>query len=139
MTYLLKSVFQFNFCFCLIYKHLILLSHHQLSNLNHIHSNSETTSSVDSFGKSTGLLHDDKSEEKFTTVEHEHVLTSKRSTTQFPIDSQQLTQTETIIPGKTIETRIFANDQSRTYVVDERAPVKQSPSRPIIEKKMPGN
>jgi len=104
----------------------------------------ETTSSVDSFGKSTGLLHDDKSEEKFTTVEYEDVSTSERPTTSFPVDSQRLTQSETIIPGKITETKIFANVPSRTYVVDQPVPVKQTqlsedPSRPIVEKKMPDN
>jgi len=100
----------------------------------------ESSSSVDSFGKSTGFLRKDESEEKPKKPEYEpttpeykpttpvfkHVRPSSQPSTRFPVNKQRLTQTETIIPGKITETKIFANAPSQTYIVSEPIPVRQS-------------
>jgi len=135
----------------------------------------ESSSSVDSFGTSTGFLHQDESEERPTTPQYEpttpqyepttpvfvpttpefvattpafvsttpeyvpttpeyvpttpvfkFVRPSPQPPTRFPVNKQRLTQTETIIPGKITETKIFANAPSQTYIVSEPIPVRQS-------------
>jgi len=132
----------------------------------------ESSSSVDSFGKSTGFLRKDESEEKPkkpeyepttpeykpTTPEYEpttpeykpttpgfkHVRPSSQPSTKVPVNKQRLTQTETIIPGKITETKIFANAPSQTYIVSEPIPVRQSQlsqgrSEPFVKKEVPDN
>jgi hypothetical protein len=114
----------------------------------------ESSSSVDSFGTSTGFLHRAESEERPTTPEYEpttpeyvpttpeyvpttpvyvpttpvfrYVRPSVQPPTRFPVNKQRLTQTETIIPGKITETKIFANAPSQTFIVSEPIPVRQS-------------
>jgi hypothetical protein len=114
------------------------------STVEHESHTFEPSSSVDSFGKSTGFLHKDESEEKLTTPEYKTVRPIGQPSTRFPVDGQRLTQTETIIPGKITETKIFANAGSRTYIVSEPIPVKQSQLNqgrtwPILEKEKSDN
>jgi hypothetical protein len=132
----------------------------------------ESSSSVDSFGKSTGFLRKDESEErpkkpeyepttpeyKPTTPEYEpttpeykpttpgfkHVRPMSQPSTKVPVNKQRLTQTETIIPGKITETKIFANAPSQTYIVSEPIPVRQSQlsqgrSQSFVKKEVPDN
>ncbi len=65
-------------------------------------------------------------EYKPTTPVFKHVRPSSQPSTRFPVNRQRLTQTETIIPGKITETKIFANAPSQTYIVSEPIPVRQS-------------
>jgi hypothetical protein len=139
----------------------------------------ESSSSVDSFGTSTGFLHKDESEERPTTPEYEpttpefvpttpafvsttpeyvpttpeyvpttpgfkYVRPSVQPPTRFPVNKQRLTQTETIIPGKITETKIFANAPSQTYIVSEPIPVRQSQlsqgrPQPFVKKEVSDN
>jgi hypothetical protein len=139
----------------------------------------ESSSSVDSFGTSTGFLHRAESEERPTTPEYEpttpeyvpttpeyvpttpeyvpttpvyvpttpvfrYVRPSVQPPTRFPVNKQRLTQTETIIPGKITETKIFANAPSQTFIVSEPIPVRQSQlsqgrSQPFVKKEVSDN
>jgi len=76
----------------------------------------EPSSSVETFGKYTGLLHEEESstpeyEEQSSTSEYEE------PTTRSSVKSQKLTKTVSIFPGKITETKIYANSPSRTSVV----------------------
>jgi len=64
------------------------------------------TSSVDSFGKVTGLLHDDQT----STPEHE---TTDRSI----IKTEKLPKTVLVIPGKVTETKVIANQPNKKSIV----------------------
>jgi len=74
-----------------------VLSEHQIE----ITTNVEPlSSSVDSFGKFTGLLHDNKPEEQSSTTEYATTdRTDEKSTTQSTVKPQKLTKTIAIIPG----------------------------------------
>jgi len=64
------------------------------------------TSSVDSFGKVTGLLHDDQT----STPEHE--------TTDRPIiKTEKITKTVLVIPGKVTETKVIVNQPNKKSIV----------------------
>jgi len=100
----------------------------------------EPSSSVNSFGKFTGLLHNDETEEKFTTPEYEkHDRSSEESTTRVPVKTQRITKTVSIFPGKITETKIYLNlptEKTITTVnVDERELVK--PQQPVITTTVP--
>jgi hypothetical protein len=85
----------------------------------------EPSSSVDSFGKFTGLLHDDQTS------------TSDPSTEELPIKTQRLTKTVSIIPGKITETKIYSNSPIKTSVIIEpveKKQLSQDQKREIIEK-----
>jgi len=78
----------------------------------------EPSSSVDSFGKITGLLHHDETEEIFTTPEYQkHDRSSEESTTRLPVKTQHLTKTVSIFPGKITETKIYLNVPTEKPVV----------------------
>jgi hypothetical protein len=66
----------------------------------------EPSSSVDSFAKSTGLLHSDQTTEQTSTFEYQP---NEESTTRFPVKTQKFVKTISIIPGKITETKIYAN------------------------------
>jgi len=89
-----------------------------------MNKNIEPSSSVDSFGKFTGLLHDEHSsstpeyEQRSSTPEYEeHDHLSEESRPQSPMKTEKLTKTVSIIPGKVTETKIYANMPSKTSVV----------------------
>jgi len=83
-------------------------------------TNVEPSSSVESFGKSTGLLNDEQS----STSEYEPSSTSEyEPTTRLPVKTQRLTKTVSIIPGRITETKIYANLPSKTSVFIQ--PVEQ--------------
>jgi len=73
------------------------------------------SSSIDSFGKFTGLLHDNHPEEQSSTTEHEKI--DEESTTQSTVKTQKLIKTVAIIPGKITETKIYVNTPSKTSIV----------------------
>jgi hypothetical protein len=86
-------------------------------------TNVELSSSVNSFGKFTGLLHDNQVEEQSTTPEYENVdQTTEEPTT---VETQKLTQTVSIIPGKITETKIYANVPTKTSVFIQPVEEKQ--------------
>jgi outer membrane biosynthesis protein TonB len=66
----------------------------------------EPSSSVDSFAKSTGLLHSDQTTEQTSTFEYQP---NEESTTRFPVKTQKFVKTISIIPGKITKTKIYAN------------------------------
>jgi hypothetical protein len=73
-----------------------------------------------------------------------YVRPSVQPPTRFPVTKQRLTQTETIIPGKITETKIFANAPSQTFIVSEPIPVRQSQlsqgrSQPFVKKEVSDN
>jgi len=91
-----------------------VLSEHQIE----ITTNVEPlSSSVDSFGKFTGLLHDNKPEEQSSTTEYATTdRTDEKSTTQSTVKPQKLTKTIAIIPG-------IITEKKKTYV---NTPIKES-------------
>jgi len=92
-----------------------VLSEHQIE----ITTNVEPlSSSVDSFGKFTGLLHDNQPEEQSSTTEYATTdRTDEKSTTQSTVKTQKLIKTVAIIPGKITETKIYVNTPSKTSIV----------------------
>jgi len=107
----------------------------------------EPSSSFNSFGKFTGLLQEDHTEETFTTPEYETTEpTSEESTTKFPVKTQRLTKTIAYIPGRITETKIYSNAPSRTSVVVQRFGQKQQQQQlsqgqkqPVFEKEESNN
>jgi len=104
------------------------------SYMKHGYRTSEPSSSVDSFGKMTGLLHDDKSEEeKLTTPKFEEDDRSKEEVPRRPY------QTVQVYPGKIKETQIFSNGPYKTSITigndqDYIKPLSQGGKQPIVEK-----
>jgi len=93
-------------------------------------TNVEPSSSVDSFGKYTGLLNDEQS----STSEYEP---TEESTIRLPVKTQRLTKTVSIIPGKITETKIYANLPSKTSVVIqpvEQEQLSQVQNQSVVEK-----
>jgi hypothetical protein len=82
-------------------------------------TNFEPSSSVDSFATSTGLLHNNETEETSTIFGYETYgqsteesttefpVTTEELTTQLPVTTQQLTKTVSIVPGRITETKIY--------------------------------
>jgi len=94
---------------------------------------SEPSSSVDSFGKMTGLLHHDESEETLTTPKFEEADHSKEEVPHRPY------QTVAVFPGKITETKIYSNSPFKTNVVisndqEYTKPLSQGGKQPIFEK-----
>jgi hypothetical protein len=101
-------------------------------------TNFEPSSSVDAFAISTGLLHNNETEETSTIFGYETYgqsteesttqfpvtteelttelpVTTEELTTQLPVTTQQLTKTVSIVPGRITETKIYLSvptDQS---------------------------
>jgi hypothetical protein len=102
-----------------------------------ITTNVQPSSSVDSFGKYTGLLNYEQS----STSQYEPTdQSSEELTTQFPFKTQQLTTIVSIIPGKVTQTKIFANPPSKTSVLIqpvEQEQLSQVPSESIFQKRIP--
>jgi len=92
-----------------------VLSEHQIE----ITTNVEPlSSSVDSFGKFTGLLHDNKPEEQSSTTEYATTdRTDEKSTTQSTVKPQKLTKTIAIIPGIITEKKIYVNTPIKESIV----------------------
>jgi len=105
----------------------------------------EPSSSAQSFGKFTGLLHDDQSNETITTPEYDQTTeesTTEESTTRFPYKTQRLTKTVSYIPGKITETKIYSNAPSQTFVVGQRYgqnQLSQVQKQPIVNKEESDN
>jgi len=69
------------------------------------------SSSINSFGKITGLLRDNKTEEQSSTNEYETTdRPDEEFTTQSNIKTQKLTKTVAIIPGRITGTKIYAKE-----------------------------
>jgi hypothetical protein len=78
----------------------------------------EPSSSVDSFAKSTGLLHDDQTEESTSTyIYQHHDQSNEESTTQFPVKTRPFVKTVAIFPSKSTETKIYNNVPKETLTV----------------------
>jgi len=92
-----------------------VLSEHQIE----ITTNVEPlSSSVDSFGKFTGLLHDNQPEEQSSTTEYATTdRTDEKSTTQPTVKPQELTKTIAIIPGIITEKNIYVNTPIKESIV----------------------
>jgi len=102
----------------------------------------QPSSSVDSFATSTGLLHNNETEETSTIFGYETYgqsteesttefpLTTEELTTELPVTTQQLTKTVSIVPGRITETKIYLSvptDQSVMVVnIGERGLKKGS-------------
>jgi len=100
----------------------------------------EPSSSAQSFGRFTGLLHDDQANETITTPEYDQ--TTEESTTRFPYKTQRLTKTVSYIPGKITETKIYSNAPSQTFVVGQRYgqnQLSQVQKQPIVNKEESDN
>jgi len=83
----------------------------------------ENESSFDSFGKATGLFHEDHTEQSSTSDEHEHEhhdQSDEKTTIRSPVKNQRLTQTISILPGKVTETKFYSNEPTKTYVVSQK-------------------
>jgi len=83
--------------------------HTEKSTFDEHDEHDEHSSSVDSFGKMTGLLTDKRTEEKLTTSEHDQ-LNEEESTTQSS-EKTRITKTEIIYPGKITKTTIYGEKQ----------------------------
>jgi len=82
----------------------------------------QPSSSVDSFVKFTGLLHDQPS----TTFEYETTSQVEQEfTTELPVTSETATKILSIIPGTISETKIVINRPTETPVVIQRVDQKQ--------------
>jgi len=82
----------------------------------------EPLSSVDSFGKITGLLPDSSNEES--------------TTTQSSLNNQQIVTTISVSPGKIIEPKIYSNQPSKTNIVTEHVQqLSQGQKQPVVETK----
>jgi len=88
-------------------------------------TNFEPSSSVESFGKFTGLLPHDETEEI--------------STTPFPVKTQRITKTVSIIPGKITETKIYLNvpTEKPVTVVTSQKEFKKGGRQPIVTTAVP--
>jgi len=112
-------------------------------------TNVEPSSSVDSFGKYTGLLNDEQSStseyEQSSTAEYEQSSTAEyepvdESTIRLPVKTQRLTKTVSIIPGKITETKIYANLPSKTSVFIQpvqQEQLSQVQNQSVVEKTKP--
>jgi len=118
-----------------------VMSENEMENTTEV----EQTSSAQSFGKFTGLLPEDQSNETITTPEYDQTTeesTTEESTTRFPYKTQRLTKTVSYIPGKITETKIYSNAPSQTFVVGQRYgqnQLSQVQKQPIVNKEESDN
>jgi len=102
----------------------------------------ESLSSVDTFGKYTGLLTDDHSKEELTTPKSEKAdLSDEEPTSRIPVKTPQLTRPVSIISGSSNK---VIGKLPETKIVDEHVPeqqkeLSQGENEPIIEKEKSNN
>lgn len=98
-------------------------------------STSEPSSSFESFGKATGLLHEDHTEESSTSVDYDHhEYLNEKSTIRVPVKSQRLTKTVAILPGRITETKIYSNTPIKTYIVPQTQQLRQGQMQSVYNK-----
>jgi hypothetical protein len=102
-------------------------------------TNVKPSSSIDSFGKYTGLLNDKQS---ISSESQQTDQLSEESTTPLPIKTSQLTKTVSIVPGIVTQTKVYNNVPSKSSVFIQpvgQEQLSQVQSEPISEKRKRNN
>jgi hypothetical protein len=102
-------------------------------------TNVKPSSSIDSFGKYTGLLNDKQS---ISSESQQTDQLSEESTTPLPIKTSQLTKTVSIVPGIVTQTKVYNNVPSKSSVFIqpvEQEQLSQGQSEPISKKRESDN